>query len=57
MNQDTKYDLTEEEYKKCLARAEAAVFMKGRPVRNPRSIFVVAQAGARKKWSKKFCNK
>jgi len=44
---DTKYDLTEEEYKKCLTRAEIAVFMKGRPAKNPRSIFVVAQAGAR----------
>ena len=54
---DTKYDLTEEEYRKCLTRAEIAVFMKGRPARNPRSIFVVAQAGARKNRVKRICYK
>ena len=47
MESDTKYDLIEEEYKKCLTRAEIAIFMDSRPAKNPRSLFVVAQAGAR----------
>lgn len=33
-NNDKKYDLTPEEYNKCLTRAEIATFMKGETVEN-----------------------
>ena len=42
------YDLSEEEYKDCLARAEIAVFGRCESVKEPKSIFVVAQPGAGK---------
>lgn len=51
-----KYDLTEKEYQECLTRAEIAIFMKGKSVPNPKSIFIIAQAGARKNRIKKLCN-
>ena len=43
-----KYDLTPEEYEKCLKTAELAIFMTARPFKNPRSTFVAAQPGAGK---------
>lgn len=53
-NNDTKYDLTKEEYNKCLLMAEIAIFMKSEVAKNPKSIFVVAQAGAGKTGLKRF---
>lgn len=44
----TKYDLTEEEYNRCLKTAEMAIFMNAKGLKNPTSIFVVAQPGAGK---------
>ncbi len=43
-----KYDLTEEEYQRCLASAEMAIFMDVMGCEHPKSIFVVAQPGAGK---------
>lgn len=51
---DTKYDLTNEEYNKCLLMAEIATFMKSEVAENPKSIFVVAQAGAGKTGLKRY---
>lgn len=51
---DNKYDLTQEEYNKCLAQAEIATFMKGETIQNPNSIFIIAQAGAGKTGLKSF---
>lgn len=53
-NNDKKYDLTPEEYNKCLTRAEIATFMKGETVEKPISIFVIAQAGAGKTGLRQF---
>lgn len=53
-NNDTKYDLTNEEYNRCLLMAEIATFMKSEVAENPKSIFVVAQAGAGKTGLKRF---
>lgn len=53
-NNDTKYDLTNEEYNKCLLMAEIATFMKSEVAEEPKSIFVVAQAGAGKTGLKRF---
>ena len=44
-----KYDLTKEEYEKCLKTAELAIFMNEKVgVKHPTSTFVVAQPGAGK---------
>lgn len=51
---NSKYDLTQEEYNKCLAMAEIATFMNGDTVENPTSIFVVAQPGAGKTGLKSY---
>ena len=51
---NTKYDLTDEEYNKCLMMAEIATFMKSERAEKPRSIFAVAQAGAGKTGLKSF---
>lgn len=53
-NNDTKYDLTNEEYNKCLLMAEIATFMKSERAEKPHSIFVAAQAGAGKTALKRF---
>lgn len=52
----TKYNLTKEEYNKCLAMAEISIFMQGDTVtgKRPKSILVVAQAGAGKTGLKNF---
>lgn len=52
----TKYNLTKEEYDKCLAMAEIGIFMQGDMVngKRPKSILVVAQAGAGKTSLKNF---
>lgn len=42
------YDLTEEEYKECLAMAEIAIFGRCEKSEKPKSIFAVAQPGAGK---------
>lgn len=51
-----KYKLTTEEYNRCLSMAEINIFMQGNEVkdRRPKSIFVVAQAGAGKTGLKNF---
>lgn len=49
-----KYDLTKDEYNKCLSMAEIATFMKGETVDKPISIFIVAQAGAGKTGLRQF---
>lgn len=51
---DHKYDLTNEEYNRCLLMAEMATFIRSERVEEPRSIFVVAQAGAGKTGLKNF---
>lgn len=51
---DKKYDLTQEEYNRCLIRAEIATFMQGETVDRPVSIFIVGQAGAGKTGLKRF---
>ncbi len=51
---DKKYDLTPEEYNRCLVRAEIATFMQGETVDRPVSIFIVGQAGAGKTGLKRF---
>ena len=43
----TKYDLTEEEFRICLDMAAIAMFSNGESSNNPKSIFAVAQPGAR----------
>ncbi len=43
-----KYDLTEEEYQKCLNLAEMAIFINSTSSRNPKSIFIIGQPGAGK---------
>lgn len=48
MESKNKYDLTDEEYVKCLKRAEIAIFMDAISSKNPTSAFVVAQPGAGK---------
>ncbi len=48
MKDDTKYDLTEEEFQRSLSIAELATFMNAQGVEKPKSIFVVAQPGAGK---------
>ena len=53
-NNDTKYDLTNDEYNRCLMMAEIATFMKSEKVEKPYSIFAVAQAGAGKTGLKSF---
>lgn len=55
-NDIEKYKLTIEEYNRCLAMAEIGVFMQGNEVvgKKPKSIFVVAQAGAGKTGLKSF---
>lgn len=45
---DTKYDLTEEEFNRSLIMAESVIFMGKKSAKNPISIFVVAQPGAGK---------
>ena len=51
-----KFDLSEDEYFECLTRAEINSFISGEQAQseNPRSIFVVAQAGAGKTGLKSF---
>lgn len=55
-NDITKFNLTKEEYNECLTRAEISIFMQGDAVRGekPKSIFVIAQAGAGKTSLKNF---
>lgn len=53
-NNDTKYDLTNEEYNSCLSMAEISIFMKSERVEEPKSVFVVAQAGAGKTGLRNF---
>ena len=48
MLDDHMYDLTEEEYKECLAMAEIAIFGRCEKAEKPKSIFAVAQPGAGK---------
>ena len=48
MENISKYDLTDEEYKECLKKAEMAVFLNAKSSSRPTSIFVVAQPGAGK---------
>lgn len=48
MSDNTKYDLTEEEFQRCLKTAEMAVFLDARKSQKPISVFVVAQPGAGK---------
>lgn len=48
MKDNTKYDLTEEEYQICLKKAEMQVFLNARKSKHPTSIFIVAQPGAGK---------
>ena len=45
---DTKYDLTEDEYNQCLAMAEIAIFGRCEGTDKPKSIFAIAQPGAGK---------
>ena len=54
MKENTKYDLTEEEFQRCLKTAEMAVFLDVRKSQNPTSIFVVAQPGAGKTGLRSF---
>lgn len=51
-----KYALTYDEYNRCLSMAEITIFMQGNKVngKRPKSIFVVAQAGAGKTGLKHF---
>ena len=48
MDQKEKYDLTQEEYEKCLKMAELAIFINAKKAEKPTSVFVVAQPGAGK---------
>ena len=52
----TKFNLTKEQYNKCLTMAEIGIFMQGDVVngKRPKSIFVAAQAGAGKTGLKNF---
>lgn len=56
MQETEKYNLTKEEYQKSLTMAEMAIFMRGKSVENPKSIFIIAQAGARENRIKRLCN-
>lgn len=56
MKDNTKYDLTQEEYQRCLKTAELAIFLNEIKLQNlikvqnpnPKSVFIVAQPGAGK---------
>ena len=54
MEKKDKYDLTPEEFEKCLKKAELAVFMDAQKSNRPTSIFVVAQPGAGKTGLKRY---
>ena len=49
-----KYNLTDEEFQKCLKMAEMKTFLQGVSYENPKSIFVVAQPGAGKTGLKSY---
>ncbi len=48
MEENERYDLTEEEFQASLKMAEIAVFMHSRPSERPTSVFIVSQPGAGK---------
>lgn len=43
-----KYDLTEDEFETSLKMAEVAILMRGKKEQNPKSIFIISQAGGGK---------
>lgn len=51
---NSKYDLTDEEYNKCLLMAELSIFLNYKPAKQPTSIFIAAQAGAGKTGLKSY---
>lgn len=57
MNGIEKYNLTEEEFENCLKMAEIALLLRVRPSNNPKSIFIVSQAGGGKTGLKTFIEK
>lgn len=57
MDDDTKYDLTEEEFRRSLIVAEFSTFMDVPRVEKPKSIFIVAQPGAGKTALKIYARK
>lgn len=54
MEKKDKYDLTPDEFEKCLKKAELAVFLDAQKSNKPTSIFVVAQPGAGKTGLKRY---
>lgn len=54
MDKANKYDLTEEEFLRCLKLAEMQIFMRSKGNTRPQSIFIVSQAGGGKTGLKKF---
>ena len=48
MNGIEKYDLTKEEFENSLKMAELALLMRVRPSDEPKSIFIISQAGGGK---------
>lgn len=54
MKEANKYDLTEEEFFRCLKLAEMQIFMRSKENENPQSVFIVSQAGGGKTGLRKF---
>jgi len=54
MEKKDKYDLTPEEYEKCLKKAELRIFMFAEKSDKPTSVFIVAQPGAGKTGLKSY---
>lgn len=54
MNEAEKYDLTKEEFEKSLKLAEMAILMRGERQENPKSIFIISQAGGGKTGLKSY---
>lgn len=54
MEKANKYDLTEEEFFRCLKLAEMQIFMRSKGNSKPKSIFIVSQAGGGKTGLRKF---
>ena len=54
MKEANKYDLTEEEFFRCLKLAEMQIFMRSKENEKPQSVFIVSQAGGGKTGLRKF---
>lgn len=54
MSEKEQYDLTKEEFETCLKTAEISILMSGKKSKNPKSIFIISQAGGGKTGLKRY---